>query len=1073
MLTVLIVTLAQVLGVGAGVGTGVEVEVGTGSAGHVPDLLLAFDTKAMGLSPKHIQSALTLHNEVSFYSRRLTGSTGDQGVSGEMKLLCGPYEESKLIREYLESAEAKEHEYHPVYFSKKENRACYSYHDSNPQRDISTTGTASSLARDITVTPVPHILKIDPSVDFVLNEFKAVSSTRTQNIPSIKQNVPVILEIGLFSGVPGKEGSRMDQDLHNVAYSDIMSTMTRVLNRRDVNEEHFQSFYYTKLPIDGSRDDLISRRHDEYKASFNHAECQELLSSAVVEYLDAHISIAISEDYTSSKVSTDTFSPCLRALTSVASLHSHVSHISAHIPHFTMTDESIEGEVEVVSDSVDWTLAPPATDQNAYVQSGTSEQYPYTIDGLELDGNGYVLGMIDTGIDDLSCFLRDHNTSQITTRTAKGNYGNPITEPFRRKVVQYVAWADDSYRVGRDHGSWCGGASVGKCDNSSSQASAYNGLAKEAQITMFDVDNAGDWLDVPSLYNIALPPAYAAGARIHSNSWGTPGMGSYTSKALDADRFMCEHPDFLFVVAAGNAGRTGYTSIHSPGVSKNALTVGASAAAPHHDSLIYFSGIGYDYDQHMIKPNVVAPGTSLTSAGVRMGNESTSCNIQVMSGTSMATPMVASTSVLVKQYFEEQGLTSGKDRWNTICKSSYRSCPAVSTSVGYVSGPLIKAILMNSGEGMRATTTTSSSVLPVVNLTSPPDRYQGWGQILLANVLPQSPQDSLDLYVADQESLTSFTKRTYYVEVTNSSLPLTVTIVWNDPPNVMWSTKNLLHDLDLIVFLEGSTDYFYGNNIEGDEFNPCERVKIETPTVGVYEVIVVAHALPVYATDDQSYSIVITSHGSVAEERTTIVPVSVKGQPIVEKPNECDLSIDGIVQQMMRFQLEDWQAGTSWNKEPLFSITKNTFVPLKGVDSTQSAQEPAADNVLYNCTFTPNSETQMSSSNRIHQCSVCLEKGSSYSLFLDTDSAFNHSSHLIRVSSQYNNIFLSEYVNHIVLDIDAMGEGNACPSATYSEVEVLMLSNVTDDDYVEYSWHGSAHYTIRHTDGKDYYPSRL
>ena len=183
---------------------------------------------------------------------------------------------------------------------------------------------------------------------------------------------------------------------------------------------------------------------------------------------------------------------------------------------------------------------------------------------------------------------------------------------------------------------------------------------------------------------------------------------------------------------------------------------------------------------------------------------------------------------------------------------------------------------MNSGEGMRATTTTSSSVLPVVNLTSPPDRYQGWGQILLANVLPQSPQDSLDLYVADQESLTSFTKRTYYVEVTNSSLPLTVTIVWNDPPNVMWSTKNLLHDLDLIVFLEGSIDYFYGNNIEGDEFNPCERVKIETPTVGVYEVVVVAHALPVYATDDQSYSIVITSHGSVAEERTTIVPVSVK-----------------------------------------------------------------------------------------------------------------------------------------------------------------------------------------------------
>ena len=215
---------------------------------------------------------------------------------------------------------------------------------------------------------------------------------------------------------------------------------------------------------------------------------------------------------------------------------------------------------------------------------------------------------------------------------------------------------------------------------------------KNAQITMFDVDANGDWLDVPSLYHIALPPAYEAGARVHSNSWGTPGIGSYTSKALDVDRFMLENPDFLFVVAAGNAGRSGYTSVHSPGVSKNALTVGASAAAPHHDTLVYFSSLGYDYDQHMIKPNVVAPGTQLTSAGVRMGNESTSCNVQIMSGTSMATPMAAASAILVKQYFEEQALSSA--RWSTICRSAYRSCPTVNSNGGQISGPLLKAIMV-------------------------------------------------------------------------------------------------------------------------------------------------------------------------------------------------------------------------------------------------------------------------------------------------------------------------------------------------------------------------------------------
>jgi hypothetical protein len=54
-------------------------------------------------------------------------------------------------------------------------------------------------------------------------------------------------------------------------------------------------------------------------------------------------------------------------------------------------------------------------------------------------------------------------------------------------------------------------------------------------------------------------------------------------------------------------------SVGSPGVSKNALTVGASAY--DHEVLVYFSSIGYDYDNHLIKPNVVTPGQNLLSTG--------------------------------------------------------------------------------------------------------------------------------------------------------------------------------------------------------------------------------------------------------------------------------------------------------------------------------------------------------------------------------------------------------------------------------------------------------------------------
>jgi hypothetical protein len=304
------------------------------------------------------------------------------------------------------------------------------------------------------------------------------------------------------------------------------------------------------------------------------------------------------------------------------------------------------------------------------------------------------------------------------------------------------------------------------------------------------------------------------------------------------------------------------------------------------------------------------------------------------------------------------------------------------------------------------------------------------------------------------------------LQVTNSSLPLTVTIVWNDPPNVMWATKNLLHDLDLTVSLPPSTgdntsttEHFYGNNIRGDEFNPCERVRIEAPSVGVYEVQVMAHLLPDLSSSEQQYSIVISSQGRVLEDRTTIEPISAKNEISTHKPQQCPDSADGITQEMMRFQLEDWQAGDSWNNQPLFVIAKNTNDPF-------DAQPESAEEYLHNCTFSPNSETQMSASNRIQQCAVCLERGASYSLFLDTDAAFNHSSHLIRVSSQCNNVFLSEFMQHTTLDISSDGECNVCSDATHSEVEVLMMSSVKDDDYVEYSWHGAAHYTIRHSSGE-------
>jgi hypothetical protein len=83
------------------------------------------------------------------------------------------------------------------------------------------------------------------------------------------------------------------------------------------------------------------------------------------------------------------------------------------------------------------------------------------------------------------------------------------------RVIQYVAWGDGAPSSGKDHGTWCAGASIGQCISASSPASEYNGLAYNSKITIFDVNEGSDWLDVPNLYDISLPPAYKAGIIFH------------------------------------------------------------------------------------------------------------------------------------------------------------------------------------------------------------------------------------------------------------------------------------------------------------------------------------------------------------------------------------------------------------------------------------------------------------------------------------------------------------------------------------------------------------------------------
>ena len=106
--------------------------------------------------------------------------------------------------------------------------------------------------------------------------------------------------------------------------------------------------------------------------------------------------------------------------------------------------------------------------------------------------------------------------------------------------------------------------------------------------------------------------------------------------------------DSLFVVAAGNNGGNGPSTVTAPGSADAALTVGAVDV---NDVMAGFSSRGPRFRNGALKPEVVAPGVDVTAAraaGTELGPIVDDAYTTI-SGTSMATPHVAGLAAMIKQ----------------------------------------------------------------------------------------------------------------------------------------------------------------------------------------------------------------------------------------------------------------------------------------------------------------------------------------------------------------------------------------------------------------------------------------
>ncbi|MEU9205937.1 S8 family serine peptidase [Streptomyces sp. NPDC048332] len=155
------------------------------------------------------------------------------------------------------------------------------------------------------------------------------------------------------------------------------------------------------------------------------------------------------------------------------------------------------------------------------------------------------------------------------------------------------------------------------------------------------------------------------GADIVSMSLGTPDGSDGDDPMAQAVNTLSANGGPLYVIAAGNAYDPG--TVGSPGAAASALTVGA---VDGNDERAEFSSQGPLTRTHRLKPDVSAPGVDVTAAASQSVPGWTGGPYRTMSGTSMATPLVAGTAAILKQRHPDW---SGRRIKDALMSTSHRT----------------------------------------------------------------------------------------------------------------------------------------------------------------------------------------------------------------------------------------------------------------------------------------------------------------------------------------------------------------------------------------------------------------
>jgi serine protease AprX len=359
---------------------------------------------------------------------------------------------------------------------------------------------------------------------------------------------------------------------------------------------------------------------------------------------------------------------------------------------------------------------------------------------LGLDGSGVGVAVIDSGIvtrknlsvkksDFLSVGGENGNgggggssnsgsgngtsASSGSGNSGSGDDGSSNDGGGNSRIVFRKSWIKDGLDSGDGfgHGTHVAGIIAGNGFNSTGQGDfqTLRGIAPNAQLIdlrVLDSNGEGADSDVIAAIETAIQLKNKFNIQIINLSLGRPVYESYTLDPLCQAVEAAYQAGIVVVVSAGNdgrdnsAGNNGYGTISAPGNDPYVITVGAmkSMGTPDRgdDLIATYSSKGPTIIDHVAKPDIVAPGNLVSSfmgngattlattypqnvvpmSYYQTGGSSAASPYFVLSGTSMAAPVVSGAAALLLQ--AQPTLTPDQVKAR-LMKTAYKTFPQSST----------------------------------------------------------------------------------------------------------------------------------------------------------------------------------------------------------------------------------------------------------------------------------------------------------------------------------------------------------------------------------------------------------